>query len=42
MAIEQLNLRRSKWIVADCGKMPSDGNYQLVILAPENQKNRSN
>ena len=38
MAVEQLNLKPGKWLVGDCGKIPSDSNCQLVMLAPENQK----
>ncbi|MGD0284386.1 MAG: DUF1059 domain-containing protein [Candidatus Saccharimonadales bacterium] len=38
MAVEQLNLKPGKWLVANCGKMPSESNCQLVILAPEDQK----
>lgn len=38
MAVEQLNLKPGKWLVADCGMMPSDSNCQLVMLAPEDQK----
>ena len=38
MSVEQLNLKSGKWLVADCGKMPSESNCHLVILAPENQK----
>lgn len=38
MAVEQLNLKTGKWLVVDCGKMPSDSNCQLVMLAPEDQK----
>lgn len=38
MAIEQLNVKPGKWLVADCGKMPSESNCQLVMLAPEDQK----
>jgi hypothetical protein len=38
MAVEQLNIKPGKWWVADCGKIPSDSNCQLVILAPEDQK----
>lgn len=38
MSEKHLNLKPGKWLVADCGKMPSDSNCQLVILAPENQK----
>jgi hypothetical protein len=38
MAVEQLNLKPGKWLVSDCGKMPSDSNCQLVMLAPEDQR----
>lgn len=38
MAVEQLNLKPGQWLVADCGKMPSESNCQLVMLAPEDQK----
>lgn len=38
MSVKQLNLKPGKWVVADCGKMPSDSNCQLVMLAPEGQK----
>lgn len=38
MVVEQLNLKSGKWLVADCGKMPSESNCQLVMLAPEDQK----
>ena len=38
MGVEQLNLKSGKWLVTDCGKMPSESNCQIVMLAPENQK----
>ena len=38
MGEEQLNLKPGKWLVSDCGKMPSESNCQLIMLAPENQK----
>ena len=38
MGVEQLNLKSGKWLVSNCGKMPSESNCQLVMLAPENQK----
>lgn len=38
MTTKQLNLKPGKWVVADCGKIPSDSNCQLMMLAPENQK----
>lgn len=38
MGLEQLNLQSGAWVVVDCGKMPSESNCKLVMLAPENQK----
>lgn len=38
MAAKELKLKPGKWVVADCGKMPSESNCQLVMLAPEDQK----
>ncbi len=38
MAVDQLNLKPGSWLVADCGSMPSDSKCQLVMLAPEDQK----
>jgi hypothetical protein len=38
MTTEQLNLKSGKWLVADCGSMSSESNCQLVMLAPEDQK----
>jgi hypothetical protein len=38
MALEQLNLKPGKWLAANCGSIPSESNCQLVILAPEDQK----
>lgn len=38
MSLEQLNLKSGKWLALNCGKMPSESNCQLVMLAPENQK----
>ena len=38
MALESLNLKKGKWVVANCGKFPSEKNCQLVILAPESQR----
>jgi hypothetical protein len=29
---------RGKWVVANCGKFPSEKNCKLVIMAPEDQK----
>ena len=34
----QLNLAVGKWVVGDCGKMPSEKNCKLVMAAPEDQR----
>lgn len=38
MEMKQLNLKKGKWVVANCGKFPSEKNCQLVIMAPESQR----
>lgn len=38
MTVEQLNLKPGKWLVADCGSMPSESNCRLVMMSPEDQK----
>lgn len=38
MGVKELNLKPGTWVVADCGKMPSESNCQLVMLAPESQR----
>lgn len=38
MAQDQLNLKPGKWLVANCGSMPSESNCQLIMLAPEDQR----
>ena len=38
MELKSLNLKNGKWVVANCGKFPSEKNCQLVILAPESQR----
>ena len=38
MDLKQLNLKKGKWVVANCGKFPSEKNCQLVIMAPESQR----
>lgn len=38
MALEQLNLKPGSWLVANCGSMPSESNCQLIMLAPEDQR----
>ena len=38
MDLKSLNLGRGKWVVANCGKFPSEKNCQLVIMAPVSQQ----
>jgi Protein of unknown function (DUF1059) len=38
MGIGQLRLSNGKWVVANCGKFPSEKNCKLVIMAPIDQK----
>lgn len=38
MGIDQLGLTKGKWLVADCGKFPSEKGCRLVIMAPASQK----
>ena len=38
MDLMQMNLKKGKWVVANCGKFPSEKNCQLVIMAPEAQR----
>ena len=38
MDVKQLNLARGTWVVANCGKFPSEKHCQLVIMAPQSQR----
>lgn len=38
MGIESLGLKRGRWVVANCGKFPSEKNCKLVIMAPADQR----
>ena len=38
MSIGRLELAPGKWLVANCGKFPSEKNCKLVIMAPMSQK----
>jgi len=38
MDARSLNLKSGKWVVANCGKFPSEKNCLLVLLAPESQR----
>lgn len=37
MALSELGLK-GKWVVANCGKFPSEKNCKLVIMAPADQR----
>lgn len=39
MGVEQLGLAKGKWVVANCGKFPSEKQCKLVIMAPAAQRN---
>lgn len=34
----QIHLGDGKWVISDCGKMPSEKNCKLVIAGPEDQR----
>jgi hypothetical protein len=38
MGIEELGLRGGTWVVANCGRFPSESKCQLVIMAPADQR----
>ncbi len=38
MSMADLNLKKGTWVVANCGKFPSEKNCQLVIMAPQSQR----
>jgi hypothetical protein len=38
MDVKQLGLAPGKWVVANCGKFPSEKNCKLVIMAPASQR----
>lgn len=38
MGQDSLHLKSGEWLVADCGKMPSDSHCQLIMLAPSDQR----
>ncbi len=38
MDIKQLGLTPGKWVVANCGKFPSEKNCRLVMMAPQSQR----
>lgn len=38
MDTTQMGLAQGTWVVANCGKLPSEKNCQLVMMAPVAQK----
>ncbi|MDL2363037.1 MAG: DUF1059 domain-containing protein [Patescibacteria group bacterium] len=38
MALEELHLKSGSWLAVNCGSMPSDKNCQVLIMAPEDQR----
>lgn len=38
MGIVSLGLKSGTWVVANCGRFPSEKNCQLVIMAPASQR----
>lgn len=38
MEFQQLNLRHGTWLAINCGKVPSERDCQLVIMAPAAQR----
>lgn len=38
MDVAQLGLKPGQWLVANCGKMPSEKNCRLVMMAPADQR----
>jgi hypothetical protein len=38
MGFNELGLTRGTWVVANCGKFPSEKDCKLVILAPAAQR----
>ena len=38
MELKSLELAQGGWLMANCGKFPSEKNCQLVLLAPDSQR----
>jgi hypothetical protein len=36
--VKGLEIQTGKWLAANCGKMPSEKNCKLVLMAPESQR----
>ena len=38
MELKQLGLAKGQWLVANCGRFPSEKNCRLVLIAPTSQR----
>lgn len=38
MDLRELGAAPGKWLIGNCGKMPSERNCQLIMMAPESQR----
>ena len=38
MEVKGLEIKGGAWLAANCGKMPSEKNCQLVLMAPASQR----
>jgi len=38
MELKQLGLAKGQWLVANCGRFPSEKNCKLVLIAPTSQR----
>jgi hypothetical protein len=38
MEVKGIELQKGAWLAANCGKFPSENNCQLVLMAPESQR----
>lgn len=35
---EKLGMKKGRWLVGNCGNLPSEKNCKLIIMAPEEQR----
>ena len=38
MELKQLGLAKGQWLVANCGRFPSEKNCRLLLIAPSSQR----
>jgi Protein of unknown function (DUF1059) len=38
MDVKGLDVKQGAWLAANCGQFPSEKNCQLVLMAPESQR----